>query len=285
MRESNTNFLVFLHIQKTGGITLQRILRQKFGPSLPARTFKVLTGKGSPLSLEDALREKRMRDRYFAGHSCFGVHRLLPKPTQYITLLREPVSRIISLYDFSRTNPGAFYHNIANGISLEEFALNTKLRELDNGQTRFIAGDPEHLFINQTPFRQCDTHLLETAEKNIEVHFSLVGLTEQFDASMLLLSHTMGWKHCHYLRLNSSRHKEPVTEKLKAKIAEHNNLDVLLYQKMKKRFAQTLEKHDINREKIESFQHKNKKLNAYLGSPYKAYHQTKALLRGQAHRP
>lgn len=285
MPSSKNEFLIFLHIQKTGGITLQRMLRQKYGPSLPKRAIKVLAGQGQPLPLEASLKGKKMRDRYFAGHVCFGVHRLLPKPYHYVTILREPVSRIISLYDFSKSNSGAFYHGIASKVSLEEFALHTGLRELDNGQTRFIAGDAESLFINQTPFGQCNTALLEKAQKNTEKHFSMVGFTDQFDRSMLLLSKIMGWKEPHYLRLNSSKQKTSVPETLKARIAAHNSLDVELYRQAQAQFSKALEKYDITQADVDKFQAKNKQLNATFAGPYKAYHQTKSILRGQANRP
>jgi hypothetical protein len=285
MMPSNDAFIIFLHIQKTGGITLQRILRKKFGPSIYQRVFRVMTGRGKPLPLEASLKAKKMRDRYFAGHVGFGVHRLLPQPFHYVTLLREPVSRIVSLYYFARSNPTAFYHRVAKDVTLEEFSSRIQMPELDNGQTRFIAGDPTDLFINRTPFGQCDQALLEKAKYNIEHHFSVVGLTEQFDHSMILLSEVMNWKDCHYLRLNSAPKKPPIPESLVDKIAAQNWLDVELYQFAQQHFESQLMKYNITAERVQSYRQKNARLNAYLGQPYKYYKQAKSLVRGQSNRP
>jgi hypothetical protein len=160
-------FLVFLHIQKTGGITLQRILRRKLGASLLQRGVQLISNSTQPANLEAVLKAKRPEDRYFIGHVCFGVHRFLPEPYTYATFLREPVSRIISLYTYSRSNPTAYYHKQAVNKTLEEFALKTPLLELDNGQVRFLAGDPQDLFINRTPVGQCTSELLETVLINL----------------------------------------------------------------------------------------------------------------------
>ncbi|NJK39101.1 MAG: sulfotransferase family 2 domain-containing protein [Oscillatoriales cyanobacterium RM2_1_1] len=286
MKKLSQQFIIFLHIQKTGGITLQRLLRQKFGPSLMTRTAKVLMGKGQALPLEESLKSKQIQDRYFAGHICFGVHRLLPQPFTYITLLREPVSRIISLYDFSRSNPMAFYHKIAVDRTLEEFALSTDLPELDNGQVRFLAGDSHDLFINQTPVNSCEESLLDIAKLNMKNHFSVVGLTEYFDQSMLLMSKVMNWGNCYYLRLNSSSEKTEVSEKIKAKIAERNYLDVLLYKYTKENFLTMLQSYHLDDGKeLQAFQDWNYRLNQYLEKPYFIYHRSKSLLRGKAYRP
>lgn len=285
MSLSDEKFLIFLHIQKTGGITIQRMLRQKYGPSLPQRALKMVSGNAQPLPLEASLKSKEMRDRYFAGHICFGVHRLLPQPYHYITLLREPVARVISLYDFARSNPTAFYHKIARRVSFEEFCLDVGLPELDNGQTRFIAGDRTDLFINQTPVGECDDQLLATAKKNMENHFSLVGLTEQFNLSMLLLAKLMGWSSCQYLRLNSNSHKTAVPEEIKAQIAARNSLDVALYDYAKTRFFEAVKAQGIDEQALADFEVKNRKLNAQFSQPYKIYHKAKSALRGQIHRP
>ncbi|MBF2000023.1 MAG: sulfotransferase family 2 domain-containing protein [Synechococcales cyanobacterium M58_A2018_015] len=281
-------FLIFVHIQKAGGISLQRILRRKLGPSLPHRAARLLSGKSQNLPLEASLRAKTPEDRYFVGHCCYGVHRLLPTPYTYITLLREPVSRVISLYYYSRSNSTAFYHHHAVNKSLEDFALHTPLMELDNGQVRFIAGDPHDCFINRTPIGRCDRSLLELAKRNIERDFSWVGLTEYYDQSLLLLAKQMNWNHCLYLRRNTKQKNsdETISISLREKIAEQNWLDVELYHYAQKRLFAALEENHLDDPAIvETFRSQNERFNAYFGAPYAAYDLTKAIIRGQLGRP
>lgn len=285
--DSNT-FIIFLHIQKTGGITLQRLLRRKLGLSLKTRAIKLFTERHSADTVEQQLQQKKLHDRYVVGHFCYGIHQYLPQPFTYMTFLREPVARITSLYDYSRTNPTAYYHDHALNKSLEEFALETQLMELDNGQTRFLAGDLNDCFINRTPIGQCDRTLLETAKRNVDSHFSFIGITEYFDQSILLLQQMMGWNSCLYLRRNSSQSKDKaiVSDQLKHQIAERNWLDVQLYEYAKNLLLEKLENsHLSSPTTIENFKQANAKFNARLGAGYTVYSQAKALLRGRMGRP
>ena len=38
----------------------------------------------------------------FKGHMLFGLHAILPQPATYITVVREPVDRVISSFYFMR---------------------------------------------------------------------------------------------------------------------------------------------------------------------------------------
>lgn len=286
---TSNDFVIFLHIQKTGGITLQRMLRRQLGRSIPARTVALLKPEKPLATAEQALQQKKKEDRYVVGHFCYGIHRLLPQPFTYMTFLREPVGRIISLYNYSKTNPTAYYHSQAANKSLEEFALETQLMELDNGQVRFIAGDAEDCFINRTPIGKCEAPLLETAKQNIENHFSFVGLTDYFDHSVLLLQKIMDWESALYLRRNSSNVKSrvAVSEEVKQKIAERNYLDVELYEYAKEMLIKQLESYGLQDGSVglENFRRENTKFNAKVGPLYTTYSRVKAIVRGQINRP
>jgi len=175
------------------------------------------------------------------GHFCYGVHRLLDIDTTYITLLRDPVRRLISLYYYSHSTPTAHYHKVARNMTLEEFLFRCQLLELDNGMTRLIAGDKDSLFINQTPFGQCDEALLEQAKANLDRDFSFVGIQEEFDKSVLLLAQVLGWKSCCYLTLNAGNRPATrgyrISDSVRSELAERNRLDCRLYAYCRDRFA------------------------------------------------
>ena len=191
--DTKDKFVIFLHIQKTGGITIQRIFRRKLGNSLLSRLINLRNEPEKFAAIEDMLANKTFDDRYLIGHFCYGIDRYLPQPSTYMAFLRDPVSRIISLYHYSKNNSTAYYHQQAVEKSLEEFALNTPLMELDNGQVRFIAGDKSDCFINRTLIGHCDNNLLEQAKSNLNNNFSFIGITEEFDRSLLLLKQIMNW--------------------------------------------------------------------------------------------
>lgn len=284
-------FIIFLHIQKTGGITLQRMLRRKLGKPIKQRAASLLASKPHFATVEQELRAKRPKDRYVVGHFCYGIHQFLPQPYTYMSFLREPVARICSLYHYSKSNPTAYYHQQARNQSLEEFALQTKLMELDNGQVRFLAGDTKDFFINRTPIGQCNDGLLNTAKQNVDAHFSFIGITEQFNQSVLLLQKIMRWDNCLYLRRNtnaaSQSSKSIISEELRQQIAEKNWLDIQLYSHLKDRLVQKLALYGLEdgSPELEKFQHQNAKFNRQIGPIYNTYSQAKALVKGQIGRP
>lgn len=295
MTDAQDKFIIFLHIQKTGGITIQRILRRRLGKSVIERGINLLKGKNNPSSLKQLMQNKVYGDRYFIGHFCYGIHEYLPTPATYMSFFREPVSRLISLYNFSKINPTAYWHPFAVDKTLEEFLLGVDLPELDNGQVRFLVGEnfancdeTEEFFINKTPVGQCDESLLDLAKKHIDEEFSFIGLTEYFDQSVLLLKEILGWKNSYYLRRNVTKKtkKEPVSAEVKQAIRDRNHLDIQLYDYVKEKLFQELRAYGLDDPKVlEEFQKNNKNFNQYFGPVYSVYDGMKSIARGKWGRP
>ena len=159
--------------------------------------------------------------------------------------------------------------------------------ELDNGMTRFIAGDEDDLFINRTPIGQCDTGLLKRAQQNLDSYFSFIGLMERYDESVLLLAHILGWKNAFYLRRNTIRENnnpvlsQDIIEEIKAK----NILDILLYDYAKKRFENDLAAAGVDQQSLDRFRKMNALYSGLLLPPYEIYDSLKALVQGQWGRP
>ena len=90
----------------------------------------------------------------------------------------------------------------------------------------------------QDPESVVDRRALETAKQNLVTHFSFVGVTEEFDASLILLSRILGWQQPFYIKRNVTTEKiarESVDVQTHALLREANTLDIELYQ-----FARTL---------------------------------------------
>jgi hypothetical protein len=281
-------FLIFIHIQKTGGITFQRILRRNFGPSMPRRVIQLLKHDNKSYgSLLEAMQAKSGRDSYFAGHICYGAHRHLPQPYTYLCFLREPLQRLISLYNFSRFNRSAYYHEQAAKMSPDEFFRHSGLMELDNGQVRFIAGSEDDLFINRTPFGDCGPALLARAYQNIERDFAFVGITEQFDASLLLMRARIRLRKLMYLRRNTLGPRQAImpSDACISYLSELNRFDTELYQKMRERLDVLMAGSQNFSRQLENFKLLNSIFQAAALPAYNQYDRLKALLRGQRDRP
>ncbi len=244
--EDKDKFIIFLHIQKTAGSTVQKMFLDHYGPGFARRAVRKLQNSSPEgLALKKAMSQKQFRDRYFMGHFCFGAHRYLPQPSVYITFLRDPLARLISLYYYSKGEPRAFYHESASRHTLESFLCQCDLPELDNGMTRFLAGSEEDLFINWTANGAVDEKLYEQAIQNLEQHFIFAGIVERFDESILLLAHQLGWGTPYYFRLNENREKprQPgITPDALEQIKARNAWDFRLYENCTQQFDAELQR-------------------------------------------
>jgi hypothetical protein len=116
---------VFHHVPKCGGTSVGRALRKRYLPSqatvLPEqsfRAFEAFTGRGDrEQMLVDVLdlREQMLLYLMYGDTRCVSAHVRFSQAAydnfsnsyKFITILREPVSRFLSHYNWSRNKPGA----------------------------------------------------------------------------------------------------------------------------------------------------------------------------------
>jgi hypothetical protein len=221
--------VLFLHIPKCAGTTLTEDVIMKIFP----RRQRLLYYDGDTRSLLKLLQEmparRRMRLRCIAGHFAFGVHQLLPGRARYITLLREPVDRVISHFYFvMRTRGHYLYEQVAGGsISLRDYVEKLGNIEMDNGQTRILAG-----IGHGAKFGACTQAMLDVARENLQQHFAAVGISERFDDFLRLVQHRLGWSIPRYKIKNAGSNcpqAQTIDPATRAAIIEHNRLDIELY--------------------------------------------------------
>lgn len=268
--QSSPPFLLFLHLQKTAGMTLQELLRRKYGKGLLKRAYNWLRDTSPEgLSLSEAIKRSGREDKMFMGHFCFGIHAEIGREFTYMTMLREPAARLISLYHYSHEKPEAHYYGVAKNRTLEEFLFNCELPELDNGITRLLVGRDVSHFINRTPFGKMEESHLEEAKGNLEKYFSFVGIQEKFDESILLLAHLMGWKTPYYVTLNVGRKdtaKRRRDEELLGRVRARNPLDCELYEWCRKRFEEAWQGEFVEPEAmLASYQRRNARYQRLAG--------------------
>jgi len=174
-----------------------------------------------------------------AGHFPFGIHESLPHPAEYITFLRDPIRRVLSLYDFTRTEVDHRLHDrvVSEGITLGDYVTTGITVEVDNHQTRLLSGEVDR------PFGRCSERMLEAAKANLRDHVRVIGLTERFDESLLLIGHELRLSRPHYSPLNHAvrRHRVSPTPQEIQSIRDLNELDVRLYGYAAERFADAID--------------------------------------------
>ncbi len=230
--------LILLHIPKTAGTTLSIILMKRYGES----STRPVDGKpGTRSAFASEAESVRAAPRLFIGHQPFGLHEHIPRPCEYVTVVRDPVDRIVSHYHHVRNEPDHYLHRytIGKGLTLEQYAENRlKADELDNGQTRMLA---DYALSQSIPPGRSERVLLESAMANLERHFCCVGLTERFDETMVMLSDSLGWERvpCYLpARVSVSKPSGPPLPSVADKIREFNPLDVELYKWVAGRFEE-----------------------------------------------
>jgi hypothetical protein len=240
--------LIFLHIPKAAGSTLTLVLSRQY----PAEATFLTGGPRRPglEQLEALPMHERARFDCLAGHMRFGVHRLLPGPSRYITMVRDPVARVVSAYYYIRGFPEHPMHEriMRDWPSLEQYAC---LGPSDE-QVRILSGDPGG---------PATRAMLEQARRNIEEHFVAVGLTERFEEFMVLSTRLLGWRDVYYAPRNVTpvrpRH-DTLPPSVIATIEEHNRLDRELYRFATQAFERALREQGIGRIEVLRFKIRNR---------------------------
>jgi hypothetical protein len=227
---------IFLHIHKTAGTTLHRIIERQY----PPEEIHFLQGDDGHAAIEEfkALsEEQRASIRMLKGHMAFGLHAWIPGPSTYFTILRDPIERVISDYYFILREPNHYLYDI---VASENLGLQTFLERqipvmLNDAQVRMISG-----VWGGPGFGECDRDTLELAKKNLCEHFAVVGITEKFDETLFLLKETFDWQNSieyqhHNVTQNRPKKSDLGRETLRT-IKEANQLDIELYAYAEKLF-------------------------------------------------
>lgn len=230
--------LIFLHIPKAAGSTLHPVLERHY-----SKHTRYTLPPGQTRQIESLSQDELKRIRLLKGHMPFGMHTYLEGRSRYITLLRHPAERVVSHYYYVKRRPAHELHRLVfGGMSLADYASAGLSGEMDNGQVRLLSGHDQDI-----PCGQCTRDLLDTAKSNIEQYFAVVGLTERFDESLVLMAIELGWNWTpYYLNRNVTKNK-PIAKQvdpiaLKA-IEQANPLDFELYGWAVQRFQDQLAQH------------------------------------------
>jgi hypothetical protein len=231
------SLLLFLHVPKTAGTTLKEYVYSVYEPPdapeegeggyfhygiydyYPSDEL----GEAPPADLQRIMNRPDLR--VVVGHFSYGLHALQPKPATYLTILRDPIDRVVSTAAHNLRWSGKEEREVTVQ-DLERYLLEAQIPDLDNGQTRRLSGV-------DAAFGRCTPAMLASAQEHVRAHFSAVGLTERFEESLVLFARVLGWPLDLYFtpqQVDSRRaSRAELSADVREMLAERNHLDVALY--------------------------------------------------------
>jgi hypothetical protein len=256
MRKSRLYIVVHLH--KTAGTTFLRNLRANFEEDECLRVYAEPAG----LTLEeDALDQGWDRakiEQYVAacasskvrlvyGHMVYsGIHEhFIPDRVPfYMTFLRDPVERVISLYAYHRQFGGVWHRELAaHAWSLEEWLERSTMLWRSDGQLRQLLWHAHGEVLREGEVTRAH---LEEGKRLLE-RFAFVGTTETFEQDAAYLYGKLGLRRFHDERVvNATPEKENVSSGVRRLIADRNRLDIELYEFAKAQRERFIRSHRLD---------------------------------------
>ena len=228
----------FIHIPKTGGTTIvdtlsRQVLFNKFQRLNPTRYThprKFLDDVGD--LLEKVISSSKAE--VVGGHFGFAAHPKLTDPSDYFTVLRDPIERVISEYYFMK-HKGMFYQHLieSENLSLEEYIHHPETFYLNNLQTRLISG------VSYQSGEAVTKEMYDLALQNLK-KFKTFGITENMGSTLALFYLVLEWKRMPYYMKSNVNDQRPKRESISQQetdaISERDQYDVMLYLEAKSIF-------------------------------------------------
>lgn len=241
--------VVFQHLAKTAGTSLREVLHRNYAPRAEHVIVGCPPGVGRASAAARYYEGLSEREREsllcIAGHAANHVMYTLERPRRAITIVREPVDRVLSRFHFGgqkRGNAGV-PHTLEDlfadpeRLAREEPVLS---RQYVNGQSRALL---EPLFDTHVPALAGSEGPPADAELWRERLFEalaadyLVGVQERFAESVAGFAAELGWQEAAVPRAKVNRERPPVAEEDQAlleRVRAFNWLDVELYEHARK---------------------------------------------------
>lgn len=219
--------LIYVHIPKTAGTSLRAMLEVYAGPE---HLFSAYPGDNpSHAHLKDWLKlpaATQMGCRATLGHYSFeAFDSIVLHPHKYfITFLRNPIDRVISLYKHTLIAHPNYINSNAKLIDFLNDSDEGIRIQIDNHQTRMVSGTPDEIPVTRDSYAR--------ALNNMSHKFGFVGLTEHFAQDVVTLAALVQANPPHERRnvSNDLRTREHFSEEELNEIRRRNFFDFQIFE-------------------------------------------------------
>jgi hypothetical protein len=232
------DLLFFLHVMKTGGLSLQFMLKSCFAPEAtyppPGRGDERIVSYISVDRIRQLSDGAKRKIRYLSGHLPHCVGQLFPGSVFYMSFFREPVARTISHLKQARTLDPRF-----KGMDIVDLYNSRDFFRMyvDNFQTRHFASElTDDLNLAFDPKQLTAEDVSRAREKIAKLDF--LGLLEDYDNSIDMLKKQLNLPIKKVLKRRFKYEECEIPAWLPGRIAEDNAIDMETYEFVKKLYGE-----------------------------------------------
>ena len=221
--------LIFIHLPKTAGTSLRKTIQINY------RSGELFFMYGKNPDFHSMKELKQLDQSRFAQYKIIMGHfpfskKLFPfEDRRFVTILRDPVRRVISYYRHVMSRD----EWKGREISLHEYIESSGDIQLQDHQTRLLSG------MKRDPITE--KHL-EKAIRNLEKYFLHVGTSETFPQTVDCLYDILGWRKRKIFHENATLKKQATnddfSEDVLNRLRELNKYDIKLYEYVTNHLAQ-----------------------------------------------
>lgn len=219
--------VLYMHVPRTAGTAFREAITANYRQAEIAYLYP-----DPPGFLVETLRhlplQQRAGFRLVVGHFRFGVHEWLPQESTYISVIRHPVSRVLSHYLYLVKNGSPSIYERDRLLSPEEYMEKQCSVDMDNAMVRYFGGIDDTEF----PPGTLGPEQYEKAICHMRTRFAYVGLQETSQGAFDALCRHFAWTSATHLeRVNLATDALELTkqEHLRIVVEYHNRWDCLFH--------------------------------------------------------
>jgi len=224
--DDHESCLLFMHIQKTSGTAFREAIIANY-----RRSELLFVYPSAPGVWHEAFHKipyaQRNGFRCVTGHFVFGIHKKIEAPSTYVTVLRDPVARVVSNYYHLMRNQSLEVRSFQGDVlSLQEVLAKQATAELDNLIVRCFSGNGAR----QCPPGMVGLDAYKLAVENLK-YFRFVGHREASEDAWQSLRQMFGWRKGELRKANVGQAVDyDLSRQTRLAIEHYCRYDIMFYE-------------------------------------------------------